>query len=650
MFFCGGKNMIQKNKMSYTNMNKLIWTMGLPMVLSMILQAFYNVVDTAFVINSTEGTLGNAALTAAFPIQGVMISIAVGTGIGINAMLSRNLGEGNKENVSKVVGNGIFLAIVLYVIYAVLGFFLAKPYMLLMSDNETVIELGTKYLKICCCFSIGISGFGIFERFLQATGKTTYSMVAQITGAVTNIILDALFIMVFKWGVVGAALATVIGQILSLLMAMYCHYFKNKEIVNDVKYIKPEGAVIKSIYKMGLPAVIMQTLLSVMMFVVLLVIKVIDDNTTVALLTNTFGIYYKIMSIAQMAIFGLSNALITIVAFNYGMKNKERVEQAVKWGIINSIIVVVAITILFQSLAGPISELFGLALPDISADGIKRVDIISGCKNALRIASVGYVFMAFSVGAQGILQGTGSVYKPLIISALRLIIFVIPFAFIFVLREDAPTTFYITFPIAEALTAVVTVTLIITAIKKLDYSDAIINNLIITISRTHGSGGKEIAKRLALALNYSFYDKENYVKTVDDVSYELYQSKSVNTEAILAQSKELKKIATKGNAVICGRAADFVLRNDNIVSVFISASLEYRVNRVMELYNDSNTKALKNIKKSDEQRAFYYSIISGQTFGEPNNYNIVLDASDGIEVSTKRLIKLIEEINHNQEL
>jgi len=209
-----------ENKMGTVPVNPLIWSMGLPMVLSMILQAVYNVVDTIFVINSNAATQGNAALTAAFPVQILIIAVGVGTGVGINALLSGKLGEKDNKTASRVAGNGIFLAMVIYMVFLMFGLFLAKPYMQLMSGDPIVVSMGTEYLRICCCFSMGAVGFTVYERFLQATGKTVHSMAAQIAGAVCNIILDYVFVMVFGWGAAGAAWATVIGQILSLFAAM----------------------------------------------------------------------------------------------------------------------------------------------------------------------------------------------------------------------------------------------------------------------------------------------------------------------------------------------------------------------------------------------------------------------------------------------
>ena len=444
---------MKENKMGTKKVSGLIWSMGLPMMLSMILQALYNIVDTMFVINmGADGTLGNLALSAAFPIQIFMIAIGVGSGVGINAMLSKNLGEGNKKTVNKVAGNGIFLAFLFYVLFLLFGLFLSKPYMSLMSQDENVIKMGTDYLRICCCISIGSIGFAIAERFLMSTGKTVHSMIAQISGALVNIVLDYVFIFPMGLGIKGAAYATVIGQIVSLLIALALHYLTNKEIDGNPKYISPDLHIIKLIYKIGFPAFLMQGMLALMMFGVLLIIGTIDDLYTVNLLSGSYGIYYKLMQIALFASFGLSNTLISLVSFNYGMGSRERVKEIIKHGIIVSLIVTAVLTVFYQLFAEPISQLFALTIEESSV--VAKSDIINMCQVALHIATIGYIFMGFSVAIQGILQGFGEVYSPLIISALRLIVLVLPIAFLFTLSPNVSNLIWWTFPIAELVTAI----------------------------------------------------------------------------------------------------------------------------------------------------------------------------------------------------
>lgn len=257
---------VVQNKMAVESVSKLFWKLGIPMIVSMILQALYNVVDSVFVTNiQGTGALANEALTIAFPVQIMIIAIGVGTGVGINAMLSKSLGKNDKETVNAVAGNGIFLSVAIYAVFLLFGLFLSKRFIGLFTANEQVFEMGVEYLRICTCFSFGSIGYTVYERFLQATGKTALSTIAQISGAVTNIVLDYVFIFPLGMGVAGAAWATIIGQFVSLFVAMLFHYLLNKEVGGGVKYIKPRADIIKGIYKIGVSAAIMQALLSVMM-------------------------------------------------------------------------------------------------------------------------------------------------------------------------------------------------------------------------------------------------------------------------------------------------------------------------------------------------------------------------------------------------
>lgn len=237
----------QKNKMAELPMKKLLLKMGLPMIVSMVLQALYNVIDSIFVANMGEqGAIANQALTLAFPIQILIIAVGVGTGIGLNALLSKSLGERDQEKANKVAGNGIFLSICIFIVFLLFGLFGSKWFISLFAGaNQEVISMGTIYLKICTCLSLGSVGYTVYERFLQATGKTMLSTISQISGAITNIILDYIFIFPLKMGVAGAAWATVIGQFVSLFIAMFFHYTKNKEINGNFKYTKPEISIIK---------------------------------------------------------------------------------------------------------------------------------------------------------------------------------------------------------------------------------------------------------------------------------------------------------------------------------------------------------------------------------------------------------------------
>ena len=439
---------MNENKMASKPIQKILWTMGLPMVFSMVLQALYNVVDTIFVVNMGEtGIKANLALTYVFPIQILMIAIGVGTGIGINALLSRSLGEQNKERIALTLGNGIFLGIVIYLLFLIFGLFGSKWFLIIQTDDLEVIEMGTNYLRIVTMLSIGAIGFCVYERFLQATGKTVHSTIAQVAGALTNIILDYVFIYPMSMGVEGAAYATIIGQIVSLIVAIIFHYALNKEVKHGFKDIIPNSKIILNIYKIGWAAMLMQGLLSINMFVM---IKIFSISNDAVVINGTYGIYYKIQQIALFACFGLSNTIITVLSFNFGLKDERRIKACIKWGIIDSVIVAAIITILFEVLANPISNLFGLTLT-----GNNKNQLISLCQISIRIASIGYIFMAISLAIQGILQAYRKSVSPLIISLLRLIILLVPVSLIFIFKDNAKDIVWWSFPITELLTAVI---------------------------------------------------------------------------------------------------------------------------------------------------------------------------------------------------
>ncbi len=647
----------QKNKMAEVPMKKLFWKMGLPMIISMVLQALYNVVDSIFVTNMGEkGAIANQALTIAFPIQILIIAIGVGTGIGINALLSKSLGEKDQEKVNKVAGNGIFLSISIFVVFLLFGAFGSKWFISLFAGgNEEVIAMGTTYLQICCCFSLGSIGYTVYERFLQATGKTMLSTIAQISGAVTNIVLDYVFIFPLGMGVAGAAWATVIGQFISLFVAMYFHYTKNKEINGNLKYIRPDFALIKGIYKIGISAAIMQALLSVMMAGMNAILGMAKADPTI--LVGSFGIYYKIQQIALFSAFGLSNTIISILSFNYGMKDKERINDCIKYGIIDTLIVTFILTLVFEIFAKPLSSLFALT-------GGTSKEIIEVCTMSLRIASIGYVFMGFSLAVQGVLQSLGYAIKPLIISLLRLVIFIFPIAYFFTMSDNVTNIVWWTFPIAEVLTAIISVFILkstykekISIIDENESKEFENSKLIISISRQHGTGGKEIARKVAEKLNIEFFDKEEIKKFAiqnslienkytDDELYNFYLSLDAEKDSILKQAETIRMIASKKNCVIVGRSSDYILKdNPNLIKIFLYAPMEYRINKVKEMYNDTYNEAKKHINKSDKSRASYYEVIANKKWGDKENYDICLDCSIGNEKVVNIICEYVKEKN-----
>lgn len=379
--------MEENNKMKNEPVNKLMLQMGVPMILSLALQAVYNIVDSAFVGNMKEGSEAALnALTLVFPIQMLMVALAIGTGVGLNALLARTLGQRNREKASKVAGNGLFLATVIYVLCVLFGLFGIKAYIFSQTRNALVLSMSVDYLRICCLLSFGVVFFSIFEKLLQATGRSLYSTIGQVTGAVINMILDPVLIYGFNLGVQGAAYAIVIGQILSALLLVVFHMRLNKEFDQGLTYTKPNKRIIKEIYSIGLPAIIAQALMSFMVYAMNLILK-FDASAQTA-----YGLFYKVQQFVLFMAFGLRDAITPIIAFSYGMQNKKRVKDGIKYGLIYTIVLMVVGTL--------ITELFPNFFATLFNAGQSRIYFIS----AVRIVSISFVFAGVNIAFQGVYQ------------------------------------------------------------------------------------------------------------------------------------------------------------------------------------------------------------------------------------------------------
>lgn len=439
---------VKDNKMAVMPVNKLLINMGVPMIISMMLQAVYNIVDSAFVANmGSNGELALNALTLAFPVQMLMVAIAIGTGVGVNALLAMCMGQGNVEKASKTAGNGVFLMAVLYVIFLLFGLFGAETYVGTQTQNPVIAEMATQYLQICCVWSFGILYFSLYEKVLQATGKSVYSTIAQISGAVINIILDPIMIYGLlgcpQMGVRGAAYATVIGQIASALVGLLLHLKANKEIKNGLSYIRPSGRIIKSIYSIGFAAIIAQALMSIMTYLLNIIFVRIGENVVTA-----YGLYYKIQQFILFAAFGLRDAITPVISFNYGMGSKERVKDGVKYGLCYTAVIMLIGFVGLEIFANPFAGIFGLS------GETKEL-----CISAMRIIAISYVFAGTNIAFQGIFQALDGGLESLIISVCRQFLFVIPVAFGFaelVVAGMCPTwVVWISFLIAEVLSVLV---------------------------------------------------------------------------------------------------------------------------------------------------------------------------------------------------
>lgn len=435
-------------KMSETPVSRLMLSMGIPMIISMLLQAFYNIVDSAFVSNMKDG--GEAALNAltlAFPVQVLMIAVSIGTGVGTNALLSKSLGRGDSELAAKVAGNSKFLAVIIYIACLLFGLFGVRAYITSQTENAQITEMAVSYLRICCTISMGIVAFSVFEKLLQATGLSLYSTIAQIAGAVVNIILDPIMIYgllgVPKMGVSGAAYATVIGQIVSAVTAMFFHYRLNRSVRNGARYMKPSASIIKGIYSIGLPAIIAQALMSVMTYGMNRILLTVSESMVTA-----YGLYYKIQQFILFAAFGLRDAITPIVSFSHGMKNRARVKEGIRYGILYTLIIMAVGLVGLEIFAAPLSGVFGLS------GETERL-----CVGAIRVVSLSLVFAGLNIALQGVFQALDSGMESLVISLLRQLVLVLPIAWLFArsIKNGSGSEWLVwfTFIIAEGASAVV---------------------------------------------------------------------------------------------------------------------------------------------------------------------------------------------------
>ncbi len=424
----------RENKMGYQPVNRLLLTMSIPMMISMLVQALYNIVDSIFVAQISENAL--TAVSLAFPIQNLIISVAVGTGVGVNACLSKSLGEKNFAMANKAANNSLFLAIISWILFIFVGIFFSRPFFSMQTDVVEIINYGVEYMGICCVLSLGVFMQVATERLLQSTGKTVHSMIIQITGAVVNLILDPILIFGLlgfpRLEVKGAAIATICGQMVAMAVGIIINIKCNKEITLKISEMKPSAPVIKRIYSVGVPSIIMSSVSSVMIFGMN---KILISFTTTA--TAVFGVYFKLQSFIFMPIFGLNNGLVPIIAYNYGAKRGDRMINTLKYGVLYAVSLMLLGTLVFQFLPKYLLLMFK-ASPDMLAIGIP----------CLRIISISFVFAGFCIVAGSSFQALGNGFLSLWVSIGRQLVVLLPVAFLLSKLGNVNYIWW-AFPIAE---------------------------------------------------------------------------------------------------------------------------------------------------------------------------------------------------------
>lgn len=429
-----------ENKMGTMPVNKLLLTMSLPMMLSMLVQALYNIVDSIFVAKIGEEAL--TAVSLAFPLQSLMIAAGVGTGVGINALLSKSLGEKDSDKVSKAAHNGLLLTIFWYAVFIVIGLFAVRPFYESQTADTVILDYGVQYLTICCAASGGLFMSITLERLLQSTGKTVYTMISQSFGAVVNMILDPILIFGMfgmpAMGVTGAALATVIGQAAGAVLGIIFNIKCNREIAFSFRSLRVDAATMRQILSVGVPSIIMQSIGSVMVYSVNLILIAYTATATAV-----FGVYFKLQSFIFMPVFGLNNGVIPIIAYNYGARNRERMQKAIRLAMLYVVGIMAVGNLIMEVFPRQLFMMFD------ASDHMLSMGI-----PALRIISILFPFAGVSIVCSAVFQALGNAVYSMIVSITRQLVILLPLVYLLSLLGNV-NYIWLGFPISEVLAMLV---------------------------------------------------------------------------------------------------------------------------------------------------------------------------------------------------
>lgn len=428
-----------ENRMGTMPVNRLLISMSLPMIISMLVQAMYNIIDSVFVAQIGEEAL--TAVSLAFPVQNLMIAVSAGTCVGVNALLSRSLGEKNQKMADNAAVNGLFLAFLSYLAFALFGLFGARYFFTSQTDNQVIIEYGTQYLTICCVFCFGLFFEMMLERIMQSTGRTIYNMITQGSGAIINIILDPIMIFgLFGFpalGIRGAAIATVTGQIIAMFLSIFFNKTKNPDVAIRLNGFKPHKRTIAVIYEVGIPSIIMQSISSVMTFGMNRILIMFSETAV-----SVFGVYFKLQSFIFMPVFGLNNGMIPIIAYNYGARNKKRIMDTAKLSIFIAVGIMLAGLVIFQTFPRQLLMMFNASehMLDIGVP-------------ALKIISISFLFAGYCIIVSSVFQALGNGIYSLIVSVARQLVCILPLAY-FLASSFGLHALWYSFPIAELVSVV----------------------------------------------------------------------------------------------------------------------------------------------------------------------------------------------------
>ncbi len=666
-FLMPNKGQIRRRKVMESNnkylgkesVSKLLLKFSIPCILSLLISSLYNIVDQIFIGNSELGFLGNAATSIVFPITIISVAFAWAIGDGSAAYLSLCQGRKDTKNAHIAIGKGILINFIISILFVVLGYVFMNKLLFLFGASNVTLPIAQDYFRIILIFIPVYMMVNGMNAVIRADGSPGFSMASTLIGAITNIILDPIFIFAFKWGIKGAAWATVIGQCLSLIVSII-YFTKTKTFKLSWSSFKVNFGIFSNVIKLGISTFITQMSIVVISLVcnIMLAKYGAQSKYGADIPIAVIGICMKVFTIVINVAVGIILGAQPILGYNYGAKQMTRVKKTFKLALISTVIVGLISMLIFELCPSIIIKMFGTESDLYMEFAIKT----------FRIFLFFIVFTCTIKISSIFFQAVGNPVKSSIVSLARDIVLFVPLVIILPKYMGIEGILYAA-PIADLTGIIITIVLLALFFNKLG-KEAITNSenvkildskdgVIITISRMHGSKGKYIGEQVAKKLDVPYYYKEltaiaaqdsgldkefiSKLNQKNNILHDLYLTTAPVKYAIEAQEKVIKKIAKKGSCVIVGRAADYVLRNNkNIIRIFIYAPEEYRINSVMEMYGDSESDAKKNITKSDRNRANYYKLISNNKFGDVNNYDLCIDSSIGVEKTTQIICDFIK--------
>ena len=641
----------QSNYFGTEKIGRILLKMAPPVMLAQLIQALYNIVDSVFVGRYSDA--GLTALSIIYPIQLLMIALAVGTGVGINTVMAAKLGVGQGKKADEYAGVGTPLAIALWALFAGICYMIMPAYARMQTDSPEVVADVISYGRIVCVFSFGLFLESVWTKVLQARGDMKTPMVAQILGAITNIILDPLLIFgMFGFpeaGIAGAAIATVAGQAVAALVVMKKGFYKSPRLNKYPHYVA-------KIFRLGIPNILMQSAYTLYIFGLNMILATFSDAAVTVL-----GLYYKWQTFFFIPLGAIQTCIVPIISFNYAARNTERCRKTLNISILFGMALMLFGTLCFAIIPEPMLRFFS------SDEEVIRIGT-----TAFRIIGISFIPLVTSLTYPVLFQAVGKSLKSTLLTVIRTVLLFVPLAYLF--SRFGLDYFWLTYPVTDSITSLVGFFMCRSfwkhpylSKKKNGEPEAVIQKsrpgVIIAIAREHGSSGKQIGKLVAERLNIPFYYKEmteiaaqesgldkDFISDINKNAprklHNLYFSSKAVQHAVVAQHKIIEKIADNGSCVIVGRAADYILKDyDNVVRIFIYAPLEYRIGRVMEVYGDTREAAEKNIRRSDNARAAYYKNVSGLTWTDKDNYDLTIDSSVGLEASADIILEYLKNAN-----